>query len=162
MTEVTLSQILCEREERVHLQQQFLKENACPLLCFTMNIAGPVKNTPLIQRGFRLGLDLLAQQIPEELILKRSINSNITGNTAIFSVNMDAQELKKICTGIEDAAPVGRLFDMDVLDARGVKLERPSLRGCLICGASGRACAAGRLHSVSQLQDKTNQILKHI
>lgn len=159
MTEVTLSQILQAREDRVRMQQQFLQNNPCPLLCFTMNIAGPIKNTPLIQRGFRLGLEALADQISEALIVKRYISSEITGNTALFSIQMNARELKKICTDIEDSVPLGRLFDMDVLDTNGNKLERSVQRGCLVCGAPGRTCAASRAHSVTELQHVTKRIL---
>ena len=42
MREVTLEEILRTREERVIRQQEFLSQYNCPLICFTMNIAGPV------------------------------------------------------------------------------------------------------------------------
>ena len=48
MMEVTLYDILNARETRVLRQQSLLTEHRLPLLCFTMNIAGPVKTTPLI------------------------------------------------------------------------------------------------------------------
>ena len=159
MSEVTLQQILAAREERVKLQQQLLKQFKCPLICFTMNIAGPIKNTPLIQRGFRAGLDALEQQLPGDRIQKCFIDIADTGCTAMFAVQMSADHLKDICIAIEDATPLGRLFDMDVLNTDGVKLERASQRGCIICGAPGRSCAAGRLHSVAQLQAATVEIL---
>lgn len=159
MTEVTLQEILLAREERVRLQQQLLQEFGCPVVCFTMNIAGPVKNTPLIQRGFRAGVDLLCQRIPGDLILKQILDAANTGNTAMLAVRMNAADLKQITTEIEESAPLGRLFDMDVLDSSGEKLSRDALRGCIVCGAPGRSCAAGRVHSVAQLQAVTNQIL---
>lgn len=43
MTEVTLAEILQSREDRVRKQQELLQEYSCPLICFTMNIAGPIK-----------------------------------------------------------------------------------------------------------------------
>ena len=159
MTEVTLMEILRAREERVKLQQQLLKQFQCPLVCFTMNIAGPVKNTPLIQRGFRAGLDALEQRIPSHDIQKRHIEIAVTGCTAMLAVRADAAKLKALCVAIEDTTPLGRLFDMDVLDTTGAKLERSTQRGCMVCGAPGRSCAAGRLHSVAQLQATTTDIL---
>ena len=36
--------------------------DASRLVCFTMNIAGPVKDSPLIRRGFARGRQLLERQ----------------------------------------------------------------------------------------------------
>lgn len=160
MTEVTLAEILQSREDRVRKQQELLQEYGCSLICFTMNIAGPIKNTPLIQRGFRAGLTELDRTLPKERIRKKMINSADTGDTAMFAVEMDAVELKKICTEIEERSPLGRLFDMDVLDKNGFKLDRKNLRGCIVCGAPGRNCAAGRIHPITELQNITSGILR--
>ncbi len=158
--EVTLAQVLQAREDRVRIQQQLLRTYCCPVICFTMNIAGPVKNSPLIQRGFREGLGALATQIPADAIRQYREDISATGCQAMYAVDMDANELKQICVAIEEATPLGRLFDMDVLGADGIKLERSDLRGCMVCGAAGRACAAGRTHTVAQLQTVTTQILR--
>jgi len=158
--EVTLSQVLQAREDRVRLQQTLLQEYGCPLICFTMNIAGPVKNSFLIQRGFQAGLQALSEALPAEAIRKQFINNAVTGCEAMYAVDMDAVQLKQICTAIEENTPLGRLFDMDVLDQNGTKLERTGLRGCIVCGAPGRSCAARRVHPVAQLQTVTNQILR--
>ena len=153
---ITLEQILQVREERVQLQKQLLTEHACPLVCFTMNIAGPVKTSPLIEWGFRFGLDTLTTVLPVRHCLTRFLP---TGYEAYLSVQIPADQAKSICVGIEEATPLGRLFDMDVLDADGRKLERETERGCLVCGKPGRYCAASRAHSVEQLQHTTQQIL---
>lgn len=157
--EVTLQQILSAREERVRRQQQLLGQYKTSLLCFTMNIAGPVKTSPLIARGFREGLSLLDSRLPGEAVLYRQTALEATGCVAFYAVAMPAPELKALCTAIEESHPLGRLFDMDVLDADGTKLEREGTRGCIVCGAPGRGCAARRLHSVAQLQETTNRIL---
>ena len=75
-------------------------------------------------------------------------------------MDMDAKALKAFCVKIEEATSLGRLFDMDVLDADGNKLDRESQRGCIVCGAPGRGCAAGRVHSVAELQAATSKILQ--
>ena len=159
MNQVTLQQLLQAREDRVRLQRQFLELYRCPSICFTMNIAGPVKLSPMILRGFQAGLEALEHVLPRKTILARQIDEEVTGCQAIFSVAMEAEALKRLCTAIEDASPLGRLFDMDVIGTDGKKLERPDLRGCMVCGKPGRGCAAGRLHPVSQLQAVTTQIL---
>ena len=159
MNQVTLQQILQAREDRVELQRQFLELYRQPLVCFTMNIAGPVKISPLIRRGFQAGLEALENMLPQKAVLARQIGEEVTGCQALFSVAMEAEALKELCTAIEDTSPLGRLFDMDVIGTDGKKLERPNLRGCIVCGKPGRGCAAGRLHPVSQLQAVTTRIL---
>ena len=160
MMEVSLLDILNAREARAQRQQQLLAAHRAPLLCFTMNIAGPVKTSPLIQRGFEEGLGLLNQQLTQARILFREVQVLPTGCEATFAIDLPAQELKQLCTEIEENHPLGRLFDMDVMDTDGSKLERKAQRGCLVCGAPGRFCAASRAHSVEQLQAVTTQLLE--
>lgn len=159
MQEVTLHQILNAREMRAELQKSLLKTYNTPLVCFTMNIAGPIKTSRLIERAFFEGIEILQGKLPQKSILHRETDVSFTGCQAMFCVSMTAQELKKICTDIEESCPLGRLFDMDVLDTDGTKLSRDNLRGCIVCGASGRECAAGRLHSVEELQETTRKII---
>ena len=156
MTEVTLQDILLAREERVAKQKELLEAYHCPLISFTMNIAGPVKTSPLIERGFREGLKHL-KSLP---IVAKEVVYKDTGCEGYFAVDMDAARLKATCTKIEEATPLGRLFDMDVLDVDGNKLDRPGQRGCIVCGAPGRGCAATRAHCVAELQEATNRILQ--
>lgn len=159
MQEVTLRQMLDAREQRVALQARLRRQYHTPLVCFTMNIAGPVKVSPLIERAFYEGVRLLENTIPAQHIRHREIDVSVTGCQAMLCVDTDAETLKALCTSIEDGCPLGRLFDMDVLGTDGTKLSRNTVRGCIVCGAPGRACAAGRLHSVTELQRVTNVII---
>lgn len=157
--EVTLLQLLQAREARAAQQKDLLARFRCPLISFTMNIAGPVKTSPLIRRAFQAGLDLLDSRLDSTLVRFRSTQEDITGCQAMYAVDMNVREMKRICTAIEEETPLGRLYDMDVLDVHGTKLERSTQRGCIVCGAPGRACAAGRLHPVSQIQEATKHIM---
>lgn len=163
MQEVTLMQMLEARENRVLEQQRLLREYGVPLICFTMNIPGPVKYSPLIERAFEEGCRTLGHRLPENRILHRSIRRAVTGCQAIYAVSMDAAAIKKICTAIEDDTALGRLFDMDVLDIHANKLDRELVGGnsrdCIVCGAPGRGCASRRSHSVPELQQAATAIL---
>lgn len=154
-----LIEILNAREARAARQQSLLQQFNCPVVCFTMNIAGPVKTSPLIRRAFSEGLTALEDALKPYPVHSREVIHAVTGEEAIFSVNADASVLKALCTAIEERVPLGRLFDMDVLDHRGNKLERSHERCCLICGKPGRSCAAGRLHDVAQLQAATTKLI---
>ncbi len=160
MTDVSLTEILLSRENRVRLQAQISEQYRCPLISFTMNIAGPVKNSPLIRRAFEIGLASLDALIPSEKIEFRHVDStHKTGPLAIYAVKDEPTGLKALCVSIEEKTALGRLFDMDVLDEDLNKQSRNKERGCIVCGAPGRACAAGRLHSVQKLQQTANRIM---
>ena len=171
--EVTLAQMLEARERRAFHQKELLSKFRRPLLSFTMNIAGPVKNSELIRRGFAKGLSDLRQQLARQKarILFEEVFSDVTGNEAFLVVDIDRKELKELSCDLEDQNDLGRLYDMDVLvpssDAPffSRKLDRTELgkppRVCLICGAPAKECASRRLHSVEELQAKTEAILKN-
>ena len=154
--EVSLQDILLAREQRVARQNVFLQAGY-PIISFCMNIPGPVKNSPEIERAFYLGVSRLKDSLP---ILKEEIRSEHTGCEAIFSVDMPAQALKDFCIGLEDSLPLGRLWDMDVLTPTGEALTRSQHRGCLVCGKPGRLCAATRAHNITQLQQATGQLIR--
>jgi len=159
MPEVTLTQILDAREKRVGEQRKMLSEHNAPLISFTMNIAGPLKTSPLIERAFNEGLRLIGIAVDNKLLLDKKITYENTGCEALFCVSANASDLKIKATKIEEANNLGRLFDIDIIDINGKKLEREYTRTCIICGAPGRKCAAGRLHPVNELQAKTTDII---
>lgn len=163
--EVSLLEMLDARERRVHHQQELLAQYQKPLVCFTMNIAGPVKDSPLIQRGFARGQQLLRQQFLRAKLTPLHTDAACapTGCEAFYVLDADPLAIKKFTTDIEDATPLGRLFDMDVLRPNGIKVDREELhlegRRCLICGGPAKACSSRRIHTVAELQAKTTAIL---
>ena len=161
--EMSLMDILNAREARVQRQRELLTRYGKPLICFTMNIAGPEKVTPLILEGFQLGRALLDAQLAELPILFAEDRTAPTGCEAMLVVDTDPQRLKRITTQIEDASPLGRLFDLDVLTPDGAKLSRSDIgqpeRRCLICGNPAYLCSRSRAHTVDQLRDRTTQLL---
>lgn len=161
MTEVTLSQMLDARDERVKKQKNILNRFNHPLISFTMNIAGPIKTSPLIERSFFEGVRLLKESLPQDSIVYQNIDIKPTGCEAMFSVKYEAQKVKDICSSIEEGVTIGRLFDMDVMNTDGSKLERKKPRSCFVCGAPGMACAAGRVHPIRQLQTVTREIMEN-
>ena len=163
--QVTLTEMLDARERRVIRQQKLLAQYQMPMVCFTMNIAGPVKNSQLIQNGFELGKRYLTEQL-DSLHLRCTHYEEIRepiGNEACYLIDADPGFLKEITCSIEDGSEIGRLFDMDVLKPDGKKIDRSELglfpRRCLICGGPAKECARSRTHTVEQLQAKTREIL---
>ena len=162
MREVTLQEVLAARDHRAEAQRQLLAQDARPLLSFTMNIPGPVKDSPLIRRGFHAGLRLLENACNKAgfVFLSRQLIHAPTGNELLSAVDAPAEALKAICTQIEEESPMGRLFDMDVIGPDGQKLARREERRCLVCGAVGRGCASRRLHSLEELNAAVTKLLR--
>ncbi len=160
--EVTLMQMLEAREARVARQETLLHRYGHALLSYTMNIAGPVKNSPLITRSFYLGDRLIRQELQRRKIQwsAREITLEDTGCEAMYALDMDPAELKAMAVDLEEGSPLGRLLDLDVILPQGQKIQRETPRRCLICGNVAQVCARSRAHSVAQLQAKTFEILQ--
>lgn len=163
--EVSLAEMLEAREKRAWRQRELLKSGRT-VICFTMNIAGPIKNSPLIGSGYDLGKRLLLGQLDVAGVAVSDFEEvrEKTGNECILLVDAEPLAVKAITAELEDHAPIGRLFDMDVLRPDGSKVERQELglpgRRCLLCGESAQVCARSRKHSVAELQAKTREILR--
>lgn len=156
--EATLPQILAARERRAQRQIQLLQQYGKPLICFTMNIAGPEKYSDLIALGFRMGCRRLENALRGIPVLHSFREEAVTGCEGYYVCDADPRELKALTCKIEEADPLGRLFDMDVITDCG-KETRPFPRKCLLCGSDAMVCGRSRAHSVESLQEKTRQIL---
>lgn len=162
---VTLTEMLDARERRALRQQKLLDQYQATLVCFTMNIAGPVKNSPLIRQGFALGNRWLKERLRSQNLdlLHFEDWNEPTGNEAYYVIRQPVPLVKAITTAIEDESALGRLFDLDVLAPDGTKADRTDLglapRRCLVCDGPAKACARSRAHSVEELQNRTTQIL---
>ncbi len=164
--QVTLDMMLACRENRVCIQKSLISLYHRPVISFCMNTAGPVKTSALIRRAFRCGIRRLEGSLLASgaKILSRQIQDNITGPEAFFCVDSDPLFLKNLACDVEDKDSLGRLFDVDVIDTDGSKIERTRTerpeRLCLLCSNSAKVCSSRRLHTVEQLWEKTEEIIK--
>ena len=163
---VTLMEMLGAREARAMRQQQLLEEYKLPVISFCLNIAGPVKNSLVLRRAFREGLERLACALLAarlEIAAREEVDQP-TGCEALWVINGDGRTVKELCVELEDRDALGRLFDLDVLDPASGKWNRTQLgqppRKCLVCGKEGKGCASRRLHTVEELQGATRAILE--
>ncbi len=154
---VTLEDILRARDTRANAQRRLLQAHRLPLVSFTMNIAGPVKSSPLIELAFDAGLaalyGTLGQPVTAEIIRPA------TGCEALLVYDRPAAALKAACLTLETTVPIGRLYDLDVLDTDGSKLSRPEPRACLICGRPVTVCSRSRAHGLDAIVGRTHEIL---
>lgn len=135
---VTLMEMLNARDARAMRQQQLLEEYQLSVVSFCLNIAGPVKNSPVLRRAFREGLErlecaLLAGRLS---VVHQEEVDQPTGCEALWVVRGDGRTIKELCVELEDQDALGRLFDLDVLDPLSGKWDRAQLgqppRKCLV------------------------------
>ena len=159
--EVTITDMMFCRDRRVQIQNEFIEKYQKPVISFCMNIPGPIKTTPLIRKGFEAGKDALlhALSAANMEVLESRVFHDITGDEMLLCVDAPAKKIKDLTQQIEESHPYGRLFDMDVIGTDGMKLSRPSYRKCLSCDCQAQECARARRHSISEMQDKIEEIL---
>ena len=158
MREITLQEVLDAREARAAAQRRLLDKHRRPLLCLTMNIAGPVKRWGTVDLAFRSGAAELDQRL-EGRVLERALTDAPTGLECIWACDVPAPELKALAMELETRTPAGRLYDLDVIGADGVKLSRPVPRTCLVCGGPAAPCARSRAHGLDAILAATNALL---
>lgn len=164
--EVSLSEVLDRREARAARQRVLLQTSAAAcLVSFTMNIPGPVKLFPLASLAFREGLRQIMRQLSfggvtvthEEMLFEK------TGCEAMLCCSKAPERVKALVLRIEDAHPLGRLFDIDVLDCAGQKQDRKKVgfpaRRCLVCDGPAQVCARARAHGLDELRRRAGGIL---
>ena len=160
---VTLEQVLEARSRRAERQQAALTDGAACLVSFTLNIPGNIKQFPLARAAFLEGLGLLRDAFGSAILQEKTVDEP-TGSEALLVLDADPAEIKRKTVAMEDAHPLGRLFDMDVLDDSGHSLSRTDMgaaqRTCLICGNSAKVCGRSGAHSLDQLRARIGQLLE--
>lgn len=158
---VCVADMLRARDERVQRQEALLARYQAPLISFTMNIAGDVKCDENICRAFAAGRERVQRVLLRRgwQVLDSAETIAFTGCEMLWAVRADAQEMKKQMCLLEEEDALGRLFDLDVIDAEGRHLSRTTERTCLICGAPVRACARSRAHSAEKLFQRAQEII---
>lgn len=162
--EVDLTAVLLRREERAREQRELLAKGGCCLVSFTMNIPGARKRFPLATAGFREGCRELELVFSPETVLAERQVTGITGDEAMLLLTVPPEEAKRQTVQLEERHPLGRLWDMDVLDTAGQSLSRSALglpqRTCLVCVQPAKVCARGQRHDPALLFDRAADLLE--
>jgi len=158
--EQTLQDILVSREERVEYQQYLLNKFESTVVSYKLNIPGVIKYNSLIKQIFDEGLKLFKAKLKHNLIeiQQEHIMYKNSGPEYFAVFDISSNVIKKLTTEIEETHPLGRICDYDVLNSKGVHIDRQELgiktRKCLLCDRDAFECGRSRNHEVSELIDK--------
>ena len=162
--EITLDQLLASREERASFQKELLKGYpGKTLVCLTVIMPGKVKRN--------LQSLVVAQAAVTALVLafgntmlKLELRDLPTGYEAYLVAPISNEDAKREVCRIEDTHPLGRLFDLDVIDADGVPVSRESIglnpRKCLVCDNEARFCMRNRTHTLAELSARIDEMIE--
>lgn len=155
---VALEDMLLCREARAQRQSALIREYNAPVVCFTMNIPGEIKYTPLIGLVFEDGVRRLEAALMRPAT--KVINTSFTGCEAFFVFPCSAAEAKSAAVRVEENDAVARLYDIDVIDVNGIKLTRSGERRCIVCGGPVTACARSRAHGLGEITAAADALMR--
>ena len=122
------------------------------------------KNTGELMRSDELipETELLTNELKtndEGCLIERDLN---TGYEAYLITPMPLLEAKRVAVEIEDTHPLGRLFDIDVIDKQGIPVSRDRVGGqprrCLVCDHEARYCMRMRWHTQEEIWARIKQM----
>lgn len=155
---VDLAAMLARREARVARRGAVLARHRQPVVSLTLVTPGPVKDTAEARYVFGLAVAairalLAGARLP---VVDAEEQRLATGPEALFVVAAEPTALKRLLVGLEERHPLGRLWDIDVVDADGQGVGRGVLglpaRACLVCERPAHACARAQCHPLAELQ----------
>jgi len=165
--EATLSEVLAFREVKEAYQNRMRsKGKNCVIISFGMNIPGTRKTSLAIYRAFLAGnreLEFVLNSTDIWITKKETIESP-AGFASIYAIaNGDIKKIKDKAIRLEESHPLGRLFDIDVLDSENISISRSALgllpRKCLLCHEDAKICGRSRKHAIEELEQYVNQML---
>ena len=153
--EITLDALLQSRDNRHALQQQLLQQHpGSTLVCLTVVMPGSVKRNLYSVVTAQAALTTLLDRLGEHVSAAHARDLE-TGYEAYLITDLPALEAKRVTCDIEDSHPLGRLFDIDVMDADGSPISRQAVGGeprrCLLCDQEARWCMRNHSHSQEEL-----------
>ncbi len=162
--EITLGQLLASREERASFQKELLKSYpGRTLVCLTVIMPGEVKRNLQSLVVAQAAVTALLSAFGSEM-LKLELRDLPTGYEAYLVTPLSNEEAKRKTCRIEDTHPLGRLFDLDVIDSDGVPVSRESIgqspRKCLVCDNEARFCMRNRTHTLAELSAKIDEMIE--
>ena len=167
---ITLHELLASRDARHAMQQKLLAEHSGKtLVCLTVVMPGSVKRNHQSLTAAHAAVDAMRKAFHLNATNKDDTSGALierdleTGYEAYLITPIPLLEAKRIAVKIEDTHPLGRLFDIDVINADGVPMSRDTIgeqpRRCLVCEHEARYCMRMRWHTQEEIWARINDMI---
>lgn len=157
---ITLHELLASRDARHAMQLKLLADNSGKtLVCLTVVMPGSVKRNSQSLLVAHAGVDAIREAFRPEAgcMTERDLP---TGYEAYLLTPMPLLDAKRVAVGIEDTHPLGRLFDIDIIDPEGCPVPRERVGGqprrCLVCNREARYCMRQHSHTQEEIWARIN------
>lgn len=162
---VTLYEMLNAREKRYEKQKHLLHIYPGTLVCFMLNIPGPVKVFEGLDVIFEEGVQKIRNVLQKEeiRIFTEEAVYEKTGYEYYFMVGAPALKVKGKLIILEEESKIGRLYDIDVFSRSHTKINRSELgrtkRKCIVCDGEAYACGRNRNHSIAEMMEAIRKVI---
>lgn len=161
--QITLEQLLGSRDARHARQMSLLEQHPDKtLVCLTVVMPGSVKRNEQSLTVAHAAVSEMRRVFDGETYSLEECDLE-TGYEAYLVTSLTETEAKTRCCDIEDKHPLGRLFDIDVIQHDGAPLPRAAVgrapRKCLICDNEARYCMRNRTHTQEELHQHINRLI---
>lgn len=162
--EITLDMLLESREKRWQLQRQLIQDNpGLTLVCLTVIMPGNVKRNAQSLVVAHAAVEAIQRAFGQSIQWQREQDLS-TGYEGYYLVDMSMIDCKRLACEIEDNHPLGRLFDIDVINTHVEPVSRSVIgregRKCLLCDQDARYCMRNHTHTRDELQQKIQQMIE--
>lgn len=160
MAEISLGELLAAKEGRASRRARMQAEYPGICVSLSINMPGPVKDSPRIRALFRHAVGRIETELP---VTASHAEHGKAGPHALFAVAPMESEIsgeggpalvKQTACRLETENDYSRLLDMDVYDASGAAVSLPSRgpgRTCFVCADIAIACMRERRHSMADI-----------
>jgi len=165
---VELEEMLEFRERKARIQEELRgKYKGLVTMTLAMNIPGPIKTSGDILFVFEEGTRSLEQKVSDSGIKIKDM-AGVSENAGFMKFYVldcwDPVLVKDLAVRLEETHPLGRLWDIDVYNIEGISMSRIAVsapaRTCFICGQEAKGCARNRTHSVEELMQKVESMIR--
>ena len=155
--------LLESREKRWNFQRQLIQEHPeLTLVCVTVIMPGNVKRNTQSLVVAHAAVQSVQDAFDKDIRWQQE-KDLVTGYEAYVLIQRPMLDCKRVACEIEDAHPLGRLFDIDVIDSNVEPVSRSVIgkegRKCLLCEHEARYCMRNHTHSREELQQRIQQMI---
>lgn len=160
---VTLNELLRSRDERWATEKRLQREHPSDVLVvLTVVMPGSVKRDSRSLVVAHAAVEAVNAQLEGKIVFSKTRDLD-TGFEGYWVARGEALDIKQQLCGIEEAHPLGRLFDIDVLGKDAVPISRTDVgfapRRCLLCDHEARWCMRNHTHTQDEIQVKITQMV---
>lgn len=159
---ISLEDMLAARDARAEKQRTLLAAHpGLTLAVLTVVWPGQIKRNADSLLTAKAAVEAMEKAFEGDIIYKEEQDLQ-TGYEAYWVIKNELHEVKRRTVEIEETHPLGRLFDLDVINAEGAPVSRTEVgappRCCLLCAHEARYCMRNKTHTYEEILRKIKEM----